>query len=273
MNLAREVMKGMKENALAGKHTGGKPPLGYKVDPVTKQLLINDQETAAVKIIFESYLAGKSYSNIIGQLNELGYKTKENRPFTNTSLHSILTNEKYSGTYIFNRSASAVNGKRNNHASKTDDQIIRIPNAIPALISKEDFLAVKSMMARRKRQSGVNRAKETYLLTGLIKCGKCGTSMIGNRKTAGRNKEIYHSYDCNNRKRFKTCDCKSVRKDVVEKMVIKGLEEKVFSDEGIDALVKRLNEVQQENLKQQFKKFERLKKELGEVDRQINNAV
>jgi site-specific DNA recombinase len=27
--------------------------------------------------------------------------------------------------------------------------------------------------------------------------------MIGNRKTAGRNKEIYHSYDCNNRKRFK----------------------------------------------------------------------
>ena len=28
-NLSREVMKGMKENALSCKHTGGKPPLGY----------------------------------------------------------------------------------------------------------------------------------------------------------------------------------------------------------------------------------------------------
>jgi type II secretory pathway component PulM len=56
-------------------------------------------------------------------------------------------------------------------------------------------------------------------------------------------------------------------------MVIKGLEEKVFSDEGMEALVKRLNEVQQERIKQQSKEFERLKKELAEVDRQINNAV
>jgi site-specific DNA recombinase len=56
-------------------------------------------------------------------------------------------------------------------------------------------------------------------------------------------------------------------------MVIKGLEEKVFSDEGMEALVKRLNEVQQERITQQSKEFERLKKELAEVDRQINNAV
>jgi site-specific DNA recombinase len=57
--------------------------------------------------------------------------------------------------------------------------------------------------------------------------------MIGNRKTAGRNKEIYHSYDCNNRKRFKTCDCKSVRKDIVEQMVINGLEKKFFPMKGL----------------------------------------
>jgi site-specific DNA recombinase len=141
------------------------------------------------------------------------------KPFIlqDNNILTYLTNEKYTGTYIFNRSASAVNGKRNNHVSKTDDQIIQIPNAIPALVSKDDFLAVKSMMERRKRQSGANSAKEIYLLTGLIKCGKCGAPMIGNRKTAGRNKEIYHSYDCNNRKRFKTCDSKSVKKDVVEK--------------------------------------------------------
>jgi len=37
-NLSREVRKGMNENALKGLHTGGLPPLGYDVDPETKNL-------------------------------------------------------------------------------------------------------------------------------------------------------------------------------------------------------------------------------------------
>ena len=36
LNLAREVNKGMKENALKGLHTGGLPPLGYDVDTNTR---------------------------------------------------------------------------------------------------------------------------------------------------------------------------------------------------------------------------------------------
>jgi len=273
LNLAREVMKGMKENALAGKHTGGKPPLGYDVDPSTKKLVINEHESKAVKMIFEMYIAGKTYSAIINRINSLFYKTKENRPFSNTSLHSILTNEKYTGTYIFNRSAPAINGKRNNHSSKSDDLIIRIPDSLPVIITKEDFAMVKKIMERRKKQTGANQAKETYLLTGLIKCGKCGAPMIGNRKSAGRNKTIYHSYDCNNRKRFKTCDAKSVNKEYVEKMVIDNLMSKVFSDRGIVTLTNQLNKIREEKFKQQADEFNTLKKELEEIENQIKNAV
>jgi site-specific DNA recombinase len=46
-NLAREVMKGMKETALQCKHTGGKPPLGYDVAP-DGTYVINEQEAKAV---------------------------------------------------------------------------------------------------------------------------------------------------------------------------------------------------------------------------------
>ena len=42
-NLAREVMKGLVENALQCKHTGGKPPLGYDVDLKTRKLIINEE--------------------------------------------------------------------------------------------------------------------------------------------------------------------------------------------------------------------------------------
>jgi site-specific DNA recombinase len=273
LNLAREVMKGMKKNALAGKHTGGKPPLGYRVDPVTKQLLIDETEVDAVKTIFNMYLAGKSYSNIINYLNEFGYKTKKNRSFTNTSLYSILTNEKYTGTYVFNRSAASINGKRNNHASKAEEQIIKLPNTIPAIISKEDFAMVKTMFERRKHSKSANKAVEVYLLTGLIKCGKCDGAMVGNRRTAGRNKELYYTYECNNRKRNKSCDTKSVNKKLVERKVIQYIKDKYFSNEGVAMLAELLNEAQQKKTQKNASEFERLKNELAVTKKRINNAV
>ena len=52
-NLAREVMKGMKENALNCVHTGGTPPLGYDIEKGTKKLIINEHEATAVKLIYQ----------------------------------------------------------------------------------------------------------------------------------------------------------------------------------------------------------------------------
>ena len=42
-----------------------------------KHMLVNEEEAQAVKIIFDMYVNGYSYSNIIDKLNDLGYKTKE----------------------------------------------------------------------------------------------------------------------------------------------------------------------------------------------------
>ena len=47
-NLSREVMKGLKETAYQCMHTGGKPPLGYDVDPKTRKLIINPSEAETV---------------------------------------------------------------------------------------------------------------------------------------------------------------------------------------------------------------------------------
>ena len=54
-NLAREVMKGMRETALQCKHTGGKPPLGYDLNTDGK-LIINQGEAEVVQQIFKMYL-------------------------------------------------------------------------------------------------------------------------------------------------------------------------------------------------------------------------
>ena len=57
-NLAREVMKGLRETAYKCKHTGGIPPLGYDVLP-DKSYTINDREAEEVRLIFKMYAAGR----------------------------------------------------------------------------------------------------------------------------------------------------------------------------------------------------------------------
>ena len=54
-------------------------------------------------------------------------------------------------------------------------------------------------MARNKEKAGMFKAKEIYLLSGLVKCGECGASMYGNTRMCGRNKSNYSSYRCSGR--------------------------------------------------------------------------
>ncbi len=101
-NLSREVKKGMNETALQCKHTGGCCPLGFDLDS-EKRLVINDHEAEAVRAIFEMYANGYGYSAIIDYLNAHGYHPKRGGMFKKNSLHDILGNEKYIGTFVYNR--------------------------------------------------------------------------------------------------------------------------------------------------------------------------
>lgn len=86
-----------------------------------------------------------------------------------------MKNPKYTGTYVFFRMKSKnVDGKRNSHAYKDDEDIIKVDGAVPALVSKEDFERVQECMKVRKHQAAKHTAKRTYLLSGKIYCGECG---------------------------------------------------------------------------------------------------
>lgn len=273
-NLARETMKGLKENAYRTQHTGGKPPLGYDVD-AEKKYIINEKEAECVKLIYQMTIDGHSRSEIINELNERGYKTKINTMFKVNSLHSILTNEKYTGVYIYNKTASKnAFGKRNGHSYKDESEVIKIEGGMPAIISKDDFQKVQEILKMRKAKPGSNTAKENYLLSGIIKCGCCGKAFCGNRRKA-KNKPMYVSYRCAHRAKTssKVCDNKEIRKEYVEEYVLSELERKIFNDKAITILTEGINK----NLKNQIKvddgKKSILLKEINDIDSQINNIV
>lgn len=164
-NLAREVMKGSLENARTCRHNGGLPPLGYTVDPRTQLYLINNETAPIIRFIYDSYINGKGYNDIINELNKKGLKTAKGNKFTVSTIKDILKNEKYIGTYTYNKAeAKNVDGKRNSHRLKSADQIIKIEGGMPAIIDKKDFEEVKRIMERNKKIHNTYNAKEIYLL-------------------------------------------------------------------------------------------------------------
>ena len=98
-NLAREVVKGLKENAYKAMHNGGIPPYGFDVDPETKRYIINEHEASGIRIMFEKIIQGWSYRELAEYLNLLGYRTKIGNKFSATSsFYDMLTNPKYKGS-------------------------------------------------------------------------------------------------------------------------------------------------------------------------------
>lgn len=234
-NLAREAMKGLKENAYQCKHTGGIPPLGYSLAP-DKTYLINEKEAETVRIIFDMTINGNGYAAITNHLNSLGHKTKINTNFKVNSIRDILRNEKYTGVYIFNRRAA---GKKGNYINKSDNEIIRIEGGMPAIITKEVFDMVNNKMNTRKHVVRSN-SKRNYLLSGLIKCGVCGGSYTGQGYVGGRGGAKYYVYGCASRANKSGCTNKNIRQDLVENMIIEEINRNLLNENVMNDLAEKV---------------------------------
>lgn len=271
-NLSREVMKGMRETAYQCKHTGGSPPLGYDVN-TDRYYIVNEYEADIVKMIFDMYSKGHTYGDILQNLKVKNYKTKKGKEFSKNALTTILKNEKYKGEYVFNKTGQKKNGKRNVFF-KSEEDIIRIPGGVPQIIDEDVWNMVnKRIEDSNKSVQASQGAKEVYLLTSLIECGECGSSMVGNRRFSGRNKKKYVTYECNTRKRTKECTAKDINKELVESIVIDYIQNELLTDKNIEYIAdKTLEQVKHVN-KELPSVINSYKKELSETNKEINNIV
>ena len=109
---------------------------GYDKDE-NGDLVINKEQAAIVRLIFDLYLGGKSILGIVKELKERGIKSptgKDNWP--KRSIEEMLSNEKYIGIAVVN-----VDGE--------EGQIYKLNNSHPAIISNEIFDDVQEEKIQR----------------------------------------------------------------------------------------------------------------------------
>jgi site-specific DNA recombinase len=270
-NLAREVMKGMKENAYQAKFNGGWSPLGF--DIIDGRYAVNEKEAPIVRLIFSMFLQGHGYRKIQDKLNDLGYLTGQGKPFGKNSIYEILRNVKYAGFYSYNRAPRKLNGKRNWRAKKDGSEIITLPGAVPAIISEEDFNKVQEIMNARKKTGPRQKSEEFYFLTGKVVCGECGAAMVGNssRRKAGAEPSRY--YECNRKMRTRDCKSRRVPKGYLENYVLDIVQQDMFSPENMPELARKMVALAREKSKQNVQEESSFRDELAEVERKIENIV
>ena len=275
LNLSREVRKGLQENALECKVTGGPPALGYSVDRATQKYVINEYEAEAVRMIFRMYIDGYSYTEIIDALNAKGYRTRRGVPFAKNSLYAILRNERYTGVYIYVKdSTKNSKGKYVRHGEYEPEAVIRIPGGIPAIISEEEFQLVQAKMKERQHKAAKFSAKQEYLLSGKIYCGECGSPYAGNSRRPRPGHPMYVSYKCTRRnQRDKHCKNPEINRDKLERLVLERLSKVLFNPNVIPQLVKQYNEYIAEKTGSAKERTLALQTELRDVERKIANAV
>lgn len=157
--------------------------LGYKKGTNGQPEIVPEQ-AEIVRLIFQSYLAGYSQSGIKHLLEGRGIPTPMGKStWTVTTIRSILTNEKYKGDALLQK--TYVVDCISHRTKKNDDRPqYYVENNHPPIISREMFDRVQEEIARRNNKRKVKQVGTTtdfgkysskFALTELLICGRCGT--------------------------------------------------------------------------------------------------
>ena len=221
-DLSEKVIRGMTENALKGKFTGGAVPVGYRIDE--NQRFQTDPFTAPlIAEAFRMYNEGATMTEVRDWLNKHQVKNPRGGPMSYNTVQHMLKNRRYIGELKY--------------------RDILIPDAIPPIVSPELFEDVQIKMAKNKKAPARRKAEDDYLLTTKLFCGYCGSLMFGESGTS-RSGDVHRYYKCATVKKRKSCQKKTVRKQWLEDLVIAKTKALIMDDAMIDSIVSSVMELQ-----------------------------
>jgi hypothetical protein len=255
--LSADVKRGLRRVAESGCWVG-KIPTGYDLGPDRR--LVPNGSADLVTGIFRDCRNGATLRAIAKQMNTEGIPSPRGGTWGRSTINSILSNEVYTGT------------------ARIKD--IEIPDAHPALIDPETWRIVQDILTARKGVTTPVEGGGPFLLTGLLKCGKCGCAMRGRTET--RN---YQCYVCSGYSERGICEKNTTHQDELIGYTVDAIEQHWMNSETVSRLRQMLRDVidaetpkaDPKQLERQLTtigtKLDKAKRRLIEVDRDMLGVV
>ena len=241
--IAERVSTDMYHRSTKGKWNGGIIPYGYatqtfllnkfhsektddalikatKLCPEPKKLYIYPEEAEIIKWMFNNFFETNSIRKVAIQLNNRGIRTRRGELWPQSTVHRILRSPIYIGKISYGKRKTSVNGKL---IPQEKDTWTIVEGEHEAIISDETFDKVQAQLSQISRKP-VKKGR-SYLLSGLIRCGKCGGRMSGHTFTKKISQKSYSYYKCTNRlqKGKVACEGLSLPANEVEDFIIQTL--------------------------------------------------
>ncbi len=272
----KHTLRAMRENARQGFFNGSRPPVGYRTVEVElpgnkgkkKQLAVEESEAVGVNRIFQWYLHGDrgrelGLYGVAARLNEQGVLIR-GRQWTKGRIYEVLTNRAYIGEHYFNKYE-----KRGRDVRRMKPREEWVPVKVEPIVDQALFLAVKEKLESRSPEKVPPRVVNCpTLLTGLLKCGVCGAGMTLATGKGGK----YRYYKCSSRilKGKDTCASENLPTELVDRLVLTSLADKVFTPSRVQAMLEGLRKRLRRSQTDHEGKLKQLTKEVENLQHRSN---
>ncbi|MBY2478010.1 recombinase family protein [Clostridioides difficile] len=241
--IAERIKDNMYELARSGRWLGGKTPHGFNSEKITfldenlkersmYKLQVNNEQMEVVKLIYNKYLELRSLSKLYKYVYHNGIRGPHGGKFDPSSLSRILRNPAYVKAndeilkYLRNNGMDVVGTPDKKcgiltYAKNTSDSIAAIAKH-HGVIEPDIWLEVQIQLDKNRDKTPRIATGKTALLSGLIKCGKCGANMRITYKGKKTDKDLKYYYVCGTKKTLgvDSCNCKNLNGPLVESLVV-----------------------------------------------------
>lgn len=275
-NILVQTMEGRRQKAREGKWNGGFPPYGYKL--VEGKLQIADDEVEVIHKIYDMFVGTNDGLNSIARyLNDNGYIKKKRQKrnldtFSYAFVKGIIDNPTYTGKMPYGRRKNEKKqGERNKFHIVKQKEYPLYDGEHDGIISEDQWQAaqVKRKLTGGKREK-VHSLQHANILSGILKCPRCGAPMYGNvnrkKKKDGSYYPDFFYYGCKHRLQVDGhfCDYKKQWKQekidgAVEEVVLKLVNNEKFADSIREKIGSKINT---EELELELKNMQKIQRQL-----------
>ena len=233
---SRKIRAVLKAKAERGERLGTRAPYGYRKDPDTKKLIVDEEAAAIVRRIFAMCASGSGPSQIARILKKEQILTPTTYAYTrfgithtcldtahpynwsDSAIANLLENEIYLGNTV-NMKHSSRSYKDKRRVEHPREECMVFENTHPALITREVWDIVQRV---RKNKRRLTKMEEQNKYSGLVFCADCGSNMVLHR--AHTMSASYNHFTCRTYKKDgEACTGHYIRECVLDEIVLEDL--------------------------------------------------
>jgi DNA invertase Pin-like site-specific DNA recombinase len=258
--------------------SGGGITYGYAPVPGKRgKRIIVEAEAAVVRRIFAEYHAGRTPRAIAIDLNRERIPAPRGDFSSATAIvgnrkrgSGLLSNALYDGRLVWNKVSMRKDPRTGKRVSRINPesswQITSVPDL--RIIDADVFAAVQARLDERGHEWPTAPRRPWHLLSGLLRCGCCGRSLVVKDRDA-KGRRIY----CTRLREGGGCaNTRAFYLDEIERRVLAGLEAQLKDPRGIERFLKTYTEERKRLAAAEEAKRHRKETRLGEVKREFDRA-